>query len=54
MINQQMSATGQMSATRRFEVAANPTLILKNETGSIHVHAGPSENEVFIQATRHR
>lgn len=53
MINQQMPATGQMTETRHFEVAANPTLILTNETGSIHVHAGPSDHEVFIQASRH-
>ena len=53
MINQQMPQTGQMSETRRFEVAAHPTLILNNETGSIHVHTGPSEKEVFIQVTKH-
>jgi DUF4097 and DUF4098 domain-containing protein YvlB len=47
MINQ------EMPETRHFEVAANPTLILNNDTGSIHVRAGPSGNEVFIQATKH-
>jgi hypothetical protein len=47
MINQ------EMPETRHFEVAANPTLILNNDTGSIHVRAGPSGNEVFIQVTKH-
>jgi DUF4097 and DUF4098 domain-containing protein YvlB len=45
--------TQERLETRHFEVAANPTLILNNETGPIHVHAGPSGNEVFIQATKH-
>ncbi len=53
MINQELPATPQMLETRRFEVAANPTLILRNETGSIHVHGSPSCTEVVIQATRH-
>ncbi len=47
MINQ------EMPETRHFEVAANPKLILNNDTGSIHVRAGPSGNEVSIQATKH-
>jgi len=47
MINQ------EMPETRHFEVAANPTLILNNETGSIHVRAGPSGNDVSIQATKY-
>jgi hypothetical protein len=47
MINQ------EMPETRHFEVAANPTLILHNDTGSIHVRAGPSGNDVSIQATKH-
>jgi DUF4097 and DUF4098 domain-containing protein YvlB len=47
MINQ------EMPETRHFEVAAHPTLILNNDAGSIHVRAGPSENDVSIQATKH-
>lgn len=47
MINQ------EIPETRHFEVAAHPTLIMNNDSGSIHVHAGPSGKEVFIQATKH-
>ncbi len=39
--------------TRHFTVAAQPTLILNNQTGSLHVQAGPSENEVIVQAVKY-
>jgi len=45
--------TGSLSETRHFSVSAGPTLILNSDTGSIHVRAVPSENDVSIQATKH-
>jgi hypothetical protein len=38
---------------RHFIVSANPTLVINNDTGSMHVRAGSSANDVTIQATRH-
>jgi hypothetical protein len=40
-------------ATRNFTVSANPTLVLNNDTGSIHVRVANSVNQVTIQATKH-
>ena len=38
---------------RHFIVSANPTLVINNDTGSMHVRAGSSAKDVTIQATRH-
>lgn len=38
---------------RQFVVSTNPTLVINNDTGSMHVRAGSSANDVTIQATRH-
>jgi hypothetical protein len=42
-----------ITETQHYTVSANPTLVLNNDTGSIHVRTAPSQNEVIIQATRH-
>jgi hypothetical protein len=42
-----------VTETRHFAVSANPTLIINNDTGSMHVRAGSSASDVTIQATRH-
>ncbi|HJT59717.1 MAG TPA: hypothetical protein VJ761_24625 [Ktedonobacteraceae bacterium] len=42
-----------VTETRHFAVSANPTLIINNDTGSLHVRAGSSASDVTIQATRH-
>lgn len=39
--------------TRNFTVTANPTFVLNNDTGSIHVRASSSDNVITIQATKH-
>jgi hypothetical protein len=39
--------------TRNFTVSASPTLVLNNDTGSIHVRVANSVNQVTIQATKH-
>jgi DUF4097 and DUF4098 domain-containing protein YvlB len=44
--------TNSVTETQHFSVSANPTLVLNNDTGSMHVRAG-SGNEVSIQATKH-
>ncbi len=45
---------GSTSTTaQHYTVGANPTIMLNNDTGSIHVRAGASSSEVTIQATRH-
>jgi hypothetical protein len=36
-----------------FTTSAYPTLVLNNDTGSIHVRAAPSGNVISIQATKH-
>lgn len=36
-----------------FTMSTYPTLVLNNDTGSIHVRAAPSVNEISIQATKH-
>lgn len=39
--------------TRDFPVTAHPTLILSNDTGSIHVRATSADNVIAIRATKH-
>lgn len=39
--------------TKYFTVSTNPTLLVNNDTGSIHVRAGGSVNQVTIQTTKH-
>ncbi len=39
--------------TRQFSVSANPTLVLTNDIGSIHVRAGSTGNDMTIQAIKH-
>ena len=39
--------------TRYFSVNASPTLVLNDDSGSIHVRAAGSVNQVTIQATKH-
>jgi hypothetical protein len=41
------------TTTQHYTVSANPTIVLNNDTGSIHVRAGASSSDVTIQATRH-
>ena len=41
------------TTTQHYTVSANPTIVLNNDTGSIHVRAGASNSDVTIQATRH-
>jgi hypothetical protein len=41
------------TTTQHYTVSANPTIVLNNDTGSIHVRAGVSGSDVTIQATRH-
>lgn len=41
------------TTTQHYSVGANPTIVLNNDTGSIHVQAGASSSDVTIQATRH-
>jgi len=41
------------TTTQNYTVSANPTIVLNNDTGSIHVRAGASTSDVTIQATRH-
>ena len=41
------------TTTQHYTVSANPTVVLNNDTGSIHVRAGASSSDVTIQATRH-
>jgi hypothetical protein len=42
-----------VTETRTFTVAPNPTLVLNNDTGSIHVRGLAGSKQVAIQATRH-
>ncbi len=42
-----------ITETQHFTVSADPTLVLNNDTGSIHVRAVAVQHEVSIQATRH-
>jgi hypothetical protein len=39
--------------TRHFAVSTNPTLVINNDTGNIHVLAGGTGSEMTIQATKH-
>lgn len=41
------------STTQHFAVSPNPTIVLNNDIGSIHVRAGYSSGDVTIQATKH-
>jgi hypothetical protein len=41
------------TTTQHYSVGTNPTIVLTNDTGSIHVRAGASSTDVTIQATRH-
>jgi hypothetical protein len=41
------------TTTQHYTVGANPTIVLNNDTGSIHVRVGASGSDVTIQATRH-
>jgi hypothetical protein len=41
------------TTTQHYTVGANPTIVLNNDTGSIHARAGASSSDVTIQATRH-
>ena len=41
------------TTTQHYTVGASPTIVLNNDTGSIHVRAGASGSDVTIQATRH-
>ena len=36
-----------------FTMATYPTLVLNNDTGSVHVRAAPSGNVITVQATKH-
>jgi hypothetical protein len=45
--------TNSVAETQHFNVTANPTLILNNDTGSIHVRAASSGSQITIQAIRH-
>jgi DUF4097 and DUF4098 domain-containing protein YvlB len=42
-----------ISETHHFTMNSNPTLVLKNDTGSLHVRAAPAGNAVTIQATKY-
>lgn len=45
---------GSTSTTiQHYTVGANPTIVLNNDTGSIHVRTGASSSDVTVQATRH-
>jgi Toastrack DUF4097 len=48
--------TGYATSTTQaqtFTTSTYPTLVLNNDTGSIHVRAAPSGNAITIQATKH-
>lgn len=45
--------TNTSTETRHYTVSANPTLVLNNDIGSIHVRAASTGNEVTIQANKH-
>lgn len=42
-----------VTETQHFIVSAHPTLVLNNDTGSIHMRSAGAGNEVTIQATKH-
>jgi len=42
-----------VTETRSFVVTPNPTFVLNNDTGSIHVRGSSSSSQVTIQATKH-
>lgn len=41
------------TTTQHYTVSTNPTIVLNNDTGSIHVRASTLNSDVTIQATRH-
>jgi hypothetical protein len=41
------------TTTQHYTVSTNPTIVLNNDTGSIHVRASASNSDVTIQATKH-
>ncbi|HZR39502.1 MAG TPA: hypothetical protein VFB12_05255, partial [Ktedonobacteraceae bacterium] len=41
------------TTTQHYSVSPNPTIVLNNDTGSIHVRAGASSSDVTVQATKH-
>lgn len=45
--------TNSVTETHHFTVTANPTLVLNNDTGTIHIHAASSGSQITILATRH-
>lgn len=45
--------TNSAIETHHFTTSANPTLVLNNDTGSIHVRVSSSSSDVSIQATKH-
>jgi hypothetical protein len=48
-----LTNVNNVTETRHFAVSANPTLIINNDTGSMHLRASNSASDVTIQATRH-
>lgn len=45
--------TNSVTDTRNFTMATNPTLVLNNDTGSMHVRGLSGSNQIAIQTTRH-
>lgn len=45
--------TSSTTDTRNFTVSANPTVVINNDIGSIHVVAGGTSSAVTVLATRH-
>lgn len=41
------------TTTQHYTVSVNPTIVLNNDTGSVHVRTGGSSSDVTIQATKH-
>lgn len=41
------------TTTQHYTVSANPTIVLNNDTGRVHVRAGTSSSDVTIQSTKH-
>lgn len=39
--------------TQTFTVSTYPTVVINNDTGSIHVRAAPSESVITVQSTKH-
>ena len=45
--------TNSVTETQHFTVTANPTLVLNNDTGTIHIRTASSGSQITIQTTRH-